>query len=154
MTSPSRRTLVQTVLSQVDDLAARRRRAFCAHELHREVSLPQMHILMTLQERGPMTVSELAQFLRISLPSTSSILDRMEEHRFIERVRDAADRRVVRVAITEHGAAVVEEMIGPKRQEMQSLLESMTDDELRAVIAGIQAIQQAILRREETMQAS
>jgi DNA-binding MarR family transcriptional regulator len=79
---------------RLESLMKLRRQALCNHPLPRAISLPQLSVLLTLKERGPMTVSDLATMLSISPPSASALADRMEEHGLIERERDAADRRV------------------------------------------------------------
>jgi DNA-binding MarR family transcriptional regulator len=142
----TRKELIEEALDRIDELSARRRRAICEQPLHREVSLPQLHVLMTLQERGRMMVSELAGLLRISLPSASSIVDRIEENRLVERTRHAADRRVVYVAITDRGREVVEELMGLKRETLHRLFAAMTDDEILDVSRGIAALQRALAR--------
>ncbi|MDQ2745369.1 MAG: MarR family transcriptional regulator [Chloroflexota bacterium] len=146
-------TLIDQAVVQINALAAHRRRAICAEPRRRQVSMPQVYILMTLQERGAMTVSELAHLLSVSAPSASSILDRMEEHGLIERVRDAIDRRVVHVGITEPGSRLMEEVMGLKREQMQRLLDSMTDRELEHVVEGAAAVERALRRARETAEA-
>jgi DNA-binding MarR family transcriptional regulator len=136
--------LVTEALDHLDALVALRRRQFCTQQSFRGVSLPQLHILMTVQERRRMTVSELGQLLQISAPSTSAILDRMEEHRLVHRVRDAADRRVVHVEVSERGTEVVEGFIGMKRDEMRAMLDVMTDDELSHMGRALHAIGRVI----------
>jgi DNA-binding MarR family transcriptional regulator len=64
----------------------------------------------------------------------------MEEHGLVVRVRNDIDRRVVHVAISERGRAVVEEFGGPKRVQLQRLLGTMSDRELRDVIRGVEAM--------------
>lgn len=142
----TRETLIEDVLAQIDVLSAHRRRAICSQPLHREVSLPQLHVLMLLQERGRMMVSELAGDLHISMPSASSIVDRMEENGLVERTRDAADRRVVYVEITERGGALVEEMMGVKRETVKGLLGAMSDQELGDLLRGIEALHRVLSR--------
>lgn len=146
-------TLIDQAVAQINALAAHRRRAICAQPRRRQVSMPQLYILMTLQERGAMTVSELAHLLSVSAPSASSILDRMEEHGLIERVRDDVDRRVVHVGITEPGSCLMEEVMGLKREQMQRLLDSMTDRELEHVVEGAAAVERALRRAQEMAEA-
>ena len=138
--SATQNELIERALAQVETLLSYRRRAFCAQPMTREVSLPQVHVLMRLQEGGPTMVSELAHALDISIPSASSIVDRMEEHGLVDRVRNEIDRRVVHVAISERGRAVAEEFGGPKRIQMQRLLGTMTPEDLRDVIRGAEAV--------------
>ncbi len=144
--SESHDTLVDRASGYIDTLMSVRRRALCSNPVHRDVSLPQLYILMTLRDRGPVAVSELANLMSISTPSASTIIDRMEEHALVLRVRDTEDRRVVHVELTEHGRRTVDELAGMKREQLQGFLGSMTDDELDAVIRGAQALQQALAR--------
>lgn len=144
----SRDVLMDDALAELNGLMSYQRRAFCARPVHRDLSMPQLYILVTLQERGPMSVSALAQLLRISTPSASSIVDRMVEHGFVERTRVAVDRRVVHVQISSHGHAVVDELAGMKRDHVQRLLGAMTDDELYDVIRGMGALSRALARAQ------
>lgn len=132
--------LIDQAVERIEALMSYRRRAFCAQPLTREVSLPQVHVLMRLQEGGPTMVSELAHALGTSIPSASSLVDRMEEHGLVDRVRNEIDRRVVHVAISERGRAVVEEFGGPKRVQLQRLLGTMSVRELQDVIRGVEAL--------------
>lgn len=140
--------LIEEAMAQIGRLFSYRRRAFCAQPLSREVSLPQVHLLMTLQERGPTTISALAHLLGISAPSASAIVDRLEEHDLALRERDAEDRRVVHVRITEHGRTLVAELMGMKREQVQRLLDAMTAQELSDVIKGIAAVCNALDRSQ------
>lgn len=137
---------IDEAVAQIEALMSYRRRAFCAHPLTREVSVPQVHVLMRLDEAGPLMVSELAHLLDISLPSASSIVDRMVEHGLVERVRNEADRRVVHVAITQRGHAVVEQFGGPKSAQLRKLFVTMTPQELEHVIRGVEAVRRALER--------
>lgn len=142
----SKSELIEEAVAQIEALMSYRRRAFCDQPLTREVSLPQLHVLMRLQESGPTMVSELAHALGTSIPSASSIVDRMEEHGLVDRVRNEIDRRVVHVAISERGRAVVEEFGGPKRVQLQRLLSTMSTHELHDVIRGAEAVYNGLER--------
>jgi DNA-binding MarR family transcriptional regulator len=129
-------------------IVSQRRRNICSKPALRDVSFPQFHALVWLQERGSCTVTDLAHHLGISAPSASSILDRMEERDFVHRVRSLTDRRVVHVEVSEAGRAVVEEMIGIQRDFSLRLFEVMSDEELRAVIRFGEAVRSALGRIE------
>jgi DNA-binding MarR family transcriptional regulator len=144
--SSGRQELIERAMDQLEVLVSYRRRALCARTPLRDISVPQFHALVLLQERGALALSELAHCLGISAPSATSIVDRMEEHGYASRVRDAADRRVVHVGITDQGRAVVEEMMGTQRDHTLRLLELMTKEELQAVTQAISAVQNALGR--------
>jgi DNA-binding MarR family transcriptional regulator len=142
----SREALIAQAMVHIESLMSYRRRNLCDRPALREVSFAQFHALVTLQERGSLTLSELAGLLGISAPSASSIVDRMEEHGFVSRERDAFDRRIVHVSVSDQGRKVVEEMMGHKRDHSLQLLSIMTEGELRDVIRGVEALQSALRR--------
>lgn len=63
----------------------------------------QLTVLELLQESDAMKPSDLAPHLATSPAAVTMLLDRMEKHGLILRERDAADRRIVWVSITEVG---------------------------------------------------
>jgi DNA-binding MarR family transcriptional regulator len=122
---------VERAMAHLETLMSYRRRNVCDRPALREVSFAQFHALVTLQERGSLILSELAGLLGVSAPSASSIVDRMEEHGLVHRERDAIDRRIVHVSVSDQGRKVVEEMMGHKRDHALQVLSTMTEDELR-----------------------
>jgi MarR family transcriptional regulator, organic hydroperoxide resistance regulator len=147
-TSEAHDRLIGEAMTRMHGLMAYRRRAFCSQQVYREISLPQLHVLIELQESGPLPVSELAHLLGISPPSASSIVDRMEEHDLVRRVRDSEDRRVVHVEASERGRDLVSELMGMRREQMQQMVNMMTEDELQDVIRGLDAISRMFARVE------
>lgn len=145
-----RQQLIEETIGRVDQILGRRRRQFCAMPLFRGMSMVQVYLLMVLRESGPRTVSELASLLQVAAPSASAIVDRMEEHELVHRVRDSVDRRVVHVEIAEHGRAVVEQLSGVRQEEMRGVLQVMTDDELSSVVQGLRSLEAAVQRMEDS----
>lgn len=141
-----RNETIERLLLNLGDLGRLRIQSMCSQPFLREISLLQLHVLAFLRERGPLTVSEMAQIVQVSLPSASSIADRMEDRGYITRVRTDADRRVVTVAITDRGREAVEEFVSLKREGMLRLLTEMNDDELYRFASGMEALQAAVAR--------
>lgn len=139
--------LANQALTEIEALLTFRRRAFCAHPLPRDISLPQLYILMALHDGEGTTVSALSHSLGISAPSASSLVDRMEEHGYVVRVRDGSDRRLVHIQISPLGRQLVEEMAGMRREHVTQLLAVMTEGELLALLAGMAAVRAAVERR-------
>lgn len=65
-----------------------------------EITEPQTNMLFAVRDRGPMTVKELANILRVSAPSASSMVDRLVEMGALSREPDPKDRRRVIIRIT------------------------------------------------------
>ncbi|MGZ4681904.1 MAG: MarR family winged helix-turn-helix transcriptional regulator [Acidimicrobiales bacterium] len=69
-----------------------------------DLTLPLGHLLMSLDEPTPM--SELARNMGFDASHITSIVDKLEDRRLVERRPDANDRRVKRIVITPAGQAV------------------------------------------------
>ena len=68
-----------------------------------DLTLPQGHLLMSLDEPTPM--SELARNMGFDASHITSIVDKLEHRHLVERRPDANDRRVKRIVITPAGRA-------------------------------------------------
>ncbi len=70
------------------------------------LSPPQIHALMWLKEDGAQPMSVIAQRLGCTAPTMTGVVDRLVRAGLCERLRDGADRRVVRIANTVKGARI------------------------------------------------
>ncbi|MEM1030083.1 MAG: MarR family transcriptional regulator [Myxococcota bacterium] len=58
-------------------------------------------------ERGPLRAGDLAHALELTTGSVSTLIDRLEHRGLVERRREAGDRRVVLVALTDRTFAAL-----------------------------------------------
>ena len=70
------------------------------------VTVTEMHILDAIGTGDPRTVSELATATKVTVSTMTIAINRLEGKKLVERVRDTADRRVVRVRLTEAGRRI------------------------------------------------
>ena len=73
-----------------------------------DLNRSQASILFTLHQRSSMSQKELAESLNMTPPSITSAIRKMEQEGYIRRRQDESDQRVMRLALTEKGAACVE----------------------------------------------
>ncbi|MTH52927.1 MarR family transcriptional regulator [Bacillus mangrovi] len=94
-----------------------------------QVTPPQFVALQWLLDHGDMTVGELAGRMYLACSTTTDLVDRMEKAGFVERIRDANDRRVVRVHLLEEGARIIEEVIEKRQNYLSDLLVHFDESE-------------------------
>ena len=70
------------------------------------VTVTEMHILDAIGDDGVRTVTELAAAAMVTVSTMTIAINRLEGKKLVERVRDTADRRVVRVRLTEAGRRI------------------------------------------------
>ena len=70
-----------------------------------------MSVLMALHGKGELTHGELALLCFVKPPTLTGIVDTLEKAGLVERRRDGADRRAVRLALTLDGAVAAQSLI-------------------------------------------
>ncbi|WP_173057882.1 MarR family winged helix-turn-helix transcriptional regulator [Phytohabitans houttuyneae] len=70
-----------------------------------------MSVLLALHGRGELTHGELALLCFVKPPTLTGIVDTLEKGGLVERRRDGADRRAVRLALTLDGAVAAQSLI-------------------------------------------
>jgi DNA-binding MarR family transcriptional regulator len=142
---PARDTLISELLDEMTSWTARDRMLAFRSWLKGSLSLIHLHVLTVLEADGPLPMSRLADTLDVSVASTTGIIGRMEERGLVERSHGAADRRVVLVRPTAAGIAIFRDMTEQRRQQLATLFERLTHDELTALLTGIRAMRNARL---------
>lgn len=85
---------------------------------------PQQHQMILAirawDEPDAPTIGALAAHLLLKHHSAVGLVDRLEQHGLVERVRDEDDRRQVRVHLTVEGQAKLERLSSVHREELRS----------------------------------
>jgi DNA-binding MarR family transcriptional regulator len=111
------------------------------------ISIVHLNVLSVLEQDGPQAMRGLAEALDVSRASATGIVDRMAERGLVTRQRDTVDRRVIRVALTEEGGAVLGGLSAERREAFGELLDELTDAELEGFLRGARAMRRARERR-------
>lgn len=99
------------------------------------VTVRQCEALLAVVDQGGLTMNDLARHMNVSLSSCTALADRLLRQGLAERVSDPADRRVVRLRPTPHGARFVERFRAAKRASALGVLGALDDRELAQLIA-------------------
>lgn len=96
----------------------------------------QVLALVSIQERGGCTLTELKKEMHVSAPTITGIIDRLERDGYVKRHGDQNDRRVTNVALTAKGVKLVNQFRGNIRRRWQYIL-SKTPLEMAEVLVNI-----------------
>ena len=96
-------------------------------EFHRVVRehgfmVSEWRVMATLADGAEMTTGRLAEVSLTKGPTATRLLDRMEARGQVERLPDAADRRITRVRITPEGQRTVSALIALAREHENRVL--------------------------------
>jgi DNA-binding MarR family transcriptional regulator len=105
-----------------------------------ELTLAQLRVLFRLRNRGPMPSSQLAGGLGVTLPTVTSVIDRLVGKNLVDRTDDASDRRRVIVGVSAAGRETVERVQQGRRARLARALEALDERELLALVTGLEAL--------------
>jgi DNA-binding MarR family transcriptional regulator len=117
------------------------RRAYDNHLAGVGLKLSEAYLLGHVHTHGPMTQTQLAEWLGIGRAATGAIIDALEGRGLVERSAHAADRRVWLVASTPAAAPLVEEIIAVDTTLRQQLWTGVSAAERRQLSDTLQRIQ-------------
>lgn len=113
------------------------------------VSPAQVQLIIDLSERGPGTIGELATRLKVTAPAISLLVDRMEAHGIVERVRSTLDRRVVQVRLTDIASQMSAAMLRVARAQVESFLDATPADQRQPFLENLARFVRTIARVED-----
>jgi len=80
------------------------------NRLHTGLTAGQFFTMQMIRREGRLKVSQLAERLEVTPSAITVMIDRLEHHGYVSRVRDEEDRRVVVIELTEAGRAKLAEV--------------------------------------------
>ncbi len=89
---------------------------------------------------GPRRMSDLAECAQTSQASLTGIIDRLEEHGLVERVRSRHDRRVVEVTLTTAGGEEMRRVRSMILGSLDQVLAPLATHERRQLLSLIRTI--------------
>ena len=105
-----------------------------------ELTSAQIKALTAFGDREERTMTELSQTLSVTLPTVTAMVDRLIHGSLVERVRDAKDRRVVRVRLTPSGKEMLSNLMVIRRVELERILKSLSTQELELFLTSIENV--------------
>jgi DNA-binding MarR family transcriptional regulator len=110
----------------------------------RTLSLTALSTLSTLEQTGPRRLTDLAVTEEITQPSMTSLVTQLEQLGFAERRRDAADARVVLVAITRGGRQFMRERRRAGAQTLTELIDKLDEQDMAQLHSALPALRRLV----------
>jgi DNA-binding MarR family transcriptional regulator len=114
-----------------------------------ELTFGQMRLLFYVSKTGPSTMSRIAEWLGVGLPTASGTVDRLEKHGLVARQHRLDDRRVVECQLTDAGRRLIEEIAGVQRKMMRDTLGVLSVDEMGEMARLISIVLERLQARSQ-----
>lgn len=117
-------------------------RAMMKHESNHmtrgELNLPQFLALEYLRAEASPPMHQLLDALQLKSSTGTVFVDRLVRLGLVKRLRDAMDRRAVRVALTAKGRRILEEIHSQKRRSLLKLYRPLTAAERTSYLSVVE----------------
>lgn len=121
------------------------------HGMH-HTDLRAMLAVLNAEQRGePLTPGELGAAVGLSSGSTTALIDRLERHGHLRRVRGDADRRRVRLHYDPAALTIAQGFFGPLGLRTSTVMADFTPDEMATVSRFLRAMTEAIAGYREDL---
>lgn len=112
-----------------------------------EITNPQFDALLVLRENGELTMGELCAKMYLACSTATDLIDRMERNGLIERVRDSADRRVIRLRVLEKGSHIIDEVLEARQAYLAARFADLDEAEKRNLIQALEQLNYLMSRQ-------
>ncbi len=115
-------------------------------ELARSIGLtaPQLRVLQIVAATPDCTATDVAQRMRISLATVTSLVDKLVSQGMVRRSRSETDRRQTHIVATARGHSTLAETPDALQQRFVLAFEAMHDWEQAGLIAALERVAQML----------
>lgn len=105
-----------------------------------DLSIPQFRALRFIQQNPDSSLSSLAEYLGLMLPSVSKLVDGLVKVGLVIRQESLTDRRKLNLVLTQAGEAIVDTARANAQACMAKTLGRLSDEELEIVHRAMQLL--------------
>ena len=106
------------------------------------LSIVQMQALIFLHPRKTKqaTMSDIAEYFHIELPSATSLVNKLCAQKLVARHGDSEDRRLVLITLTDEGKKLIEEAMNHRRKKIEKMLSYLSGEEKSQLLSILKTL--------------
>jgi DNA-binding MarR family transcriptional regulator len=131
----------EQMAAQLHSVSMRMLRVLRREDEEAGMSASRLSALSVIVFAGPISLAELAAAEHVRPPTMSRIVENLVQDGLVTRDTDASDRRMVRIAATDAGRAVLDDGRTRRVQAIGGRLEKLADSERRALSRGLELME-------------
>ena len=152
--APDKDNLVEEILTLGDKLFRQLLPTVPKDLLTLDITMPQTKIMLILYVQGPARMSDIASELDVTLPTATSLVERLVEKNYVLRETLPEDRRVVLCRLSEAGQEAISQIWQSARHRSRELLAAMEASKLELFAEALQAMHEAALAEDKLAEPS
>jgi DNA-binding MarR family transcriptional regulator len=105
-----------------------------------DLSVPQFRSLAFINRNPGTSLSDVAEHVGLTPPSTSKLIDGLVKRRLVERELSASDRRKITLVLTGEGKACLASAMDCAQQYISAALSELSVENLTTIIEAMQLL--------------
>lgn len=101
------------------------------------LTMPQLRCLQAITKDGTALTTQLARQMNVAVPTMTSMIDGLSERGLVGRHPDPADRRQVRIVMTDEGRAVLARYQAIMHERLRTLLSHLTPTQKKRLLVAM-----------------
>jgi DNA-binding MarR family transcriptional regulator len=114
-----------------------------------QLTVLQLQALIFVCKQESVTMTEVANKFKISLPTASALSDKLVNASLIKRENDKTDRRIVKLVLTEKGTALLTEAMKQRTIKIDKMLSYLPQKEKEQLLHIMKSLLQNIQKNNE-----
>jgi DNA-binding MarR family transcriptional regulator len=104
----------------------------------------QMRAMAAFHEDREYRMGELSKIAQVTMPFMTEMVDGLVREGILERVRDAEDRRVVKVKLSGHGRNIHKQFVKTRSREMESIFTKLDRKDQTELLKTLQKMSEIL----------
>ena len=118
--------------------------------LSSDITVTQLRLLLVLQSFGPLRMSDIASRLSVTLPTATIEVNSLVRKNLLQRESTPEDRRVVIVALSPEGQALIKKLWGSGQAAIERLLIGLTAEQIQKAAELVDLLYQSARKLADT----
>jgi len=114
-----------------------------------QLTILQLQTLIFINKQETVTMSDVAKKFKITLPTATSLSDKLVKSELVERTHSVSDRRVVTLQLTIEGTRILNEAMKQRRVKATKLLSYLSEDEKVSLLKIMKSLLDTIQKNNE-----
>lgn len=131
----------EQMAAQLHSVSMRMLRVLRREDEEAGMSASRLSALSVIVFAGPISLADLAAAEHVRPPTMSRIVENLVQDGLVTREADPADRRMVSIAATDAGRAVLDDGRSRRVHAISGRLEKLADSERRALFRGLELME-------------
>lgn len=104
------------------------------------LTVPQIMVIKAVSRNKRLKVSEISKEINLVNSTVSGIIDRLEKHDIVKRVRCQEDRRIVYIELSEKGYEIIKDYRHIINNFFDNIFSNCSEDETETILTGLKVL--------------